>query len=179
MLPSRSWVPLAEIARPHGVRGEVRLRLYNQDSDLLLDAGGVLVRRPDASQREMLVEGARRANDAILMKFRAVDDRDDAEKLRGALVCVRREDFPPLCEGEFYACDVVDARVVLEGVSGSEGEVGCVRELRSYPSTMAFIVDPGDGGPPWEVPLVDTFVRHVDVVAHVVTLVTLEGLERG
>jgi 16S rRNA processing protein RimM len=179
MFPSQSWVPLAEIARPHGVRGEVRLRLYNQDSDLLLDVGAVLVRPPDAPQREMLVEGARRANDAILMKLGAVDDRDDAEKLRGALVCVKREDFPPLEDGEFYACDVEDARVVLQGASGAEGEVGRVRELRSYPSTMAFIIDPGDGGPPWEVPLVDTFVQNVDVVAHVVTLVTLEGLERG
>src|SRR5678815_1334731 len=31
------WVALAEVARPHGVRGEVRLNLFNAESDLLLD----------------------------------------------------------------------------------------------------------------------------------------------
>ena len=34
-LAAEAWVPLAEIARPHGVRGELRLRLFNRDSDPL------------------------------------------------------------------------------------------------------------------------------------------------
>ena len=46
MLPDDAWVALAEVARPHGVRGEVRLRLYNRDSDLLLEQDDVLVRFP-------------------------------------------------------------------------------------------------------------------------------------
>jgi 16S rRNA processing protein RimM len=69
------WVPLAEVARPHGVRGEVRLRLFNRDSDLLLTLGEVLVRFPDGEEQEVSVDAARRANDAILMKLYSVDDQ--------------------------------------------------------------------------------------------------------
>ena len=36
MIEPDAWVPLAEVARPHGVRGELRLKLFNKDSDLLL-----------------------------------------------------------------------------------------------------------------------------------------------
>ncbi len=46
MLAPDAWVPLAEVARPHGVRGELRLRPYNQDSDVLLDLDEVAVRIP-------------------------------------------------------------------------------------------------------------------------------------
>ncbi len=41
-----AWVPLAEVARPHGVRGELRLKLFNEDSDILLEQDEVLLRLP-------------------------------------------------------------------------------------------------------------------------------------
>jgi 16S rRNA processing protein RimM len=169
-------VPLAEVMRPHGVRGEVRLRPFNRDSDLLLDVEEVLVRFREGDEQEVSVDGARRANDAILMKLHSVDDRDRAEELRGAFLCVRRESFPPAGEGEFYACDLEGARVVVEG---DGAELGRVSELRTYPSVDVLVVTAADGGKPWEVPLVEAFVRSVDTAAGLVTLATVEGLERA
>ena len=172
-------MPLAEVMRPHGVRGELRLRPYNRDSDLLLELDDVCVRFPDGKEEEVSVDGARRANDAILLKLHSVDDRDRADELRGALICALRTDFPPLDPGEFYACDLEGALVVVDEGDGQGRELGRVRALRSYPSTDVLEVDAGDGGRPWEVPLVDAVVRSVDVEAHLITLGTLEGVERG
>ena len=47
MLDLERWVPLAEIARPHGVKGELRLKLFNTASDVLLEQEEVLVRTPE------------------------------------------------------------------------------------------------------------------------------------
>src|SRR5262249_47360760 len=82
-------------AGAHGVRGELRLRLFNKSSDILLEQDEVLVRLKDGEEHEVSVDGARRADEAILIKLHSVDDRDHAEDLRGALICVRRRDFPP------------------------------------------------------------------------------------
>lgn len=179
MLAAETWVPLAEIARPHGVQGEVRLKPYNRDSELLLEQDEVLLRFPDGEEQEVSVDGARRANDAILMKLHSVDDRDRAEDVRGAVVCVRRGAFPVLEGGEFYACDVQGARVVLHKEGSEPEDVGRVRELRTYPSVDVLVVDASDGGTPWEVPLVDAIVQSVDTSSNVVTLVTLDGIDRG
>jgi 16S rRNA processing protein RimM len=179
VVPTDGWVPHAEIARPHGVRGEVRLRLFNRESDLLLELDDVLVRFPDGEQQEVSVDGARRANDAILMKLHSVDDRERAEALRGALVCGRRRDFPAPEPGEFYVCDLEGARVVVDEGDGQTRELGRVRALRSYPTADVLEVDAGDGGRPWEVPLTVAIVRSVDVEARVVTVATLEGVERA
>jgi 16S rRNA processing protein RimM len=168
-----AWVPLAEVARPHGVRGEVRLNLFNKDSDVLLDREEVLVRLPDGDEHEVSVEKARRADQAILMKLYSIDDRDRAGELRGALICVRRGDFPPLAEGEFYTCDVLGAKVVL-----ADHEIGTVRDLRSYPSVDVLVVRAADEGKDYEVPLVEALVEEVDVLAETVRLKTLEGVER-
>jgi 16S rRNA processing protein RimM len=178
-LPDDAWVPLAEVMRPHGVRGEVRLRTFNRDSDVLLDVEDVLVRFPEGDEQEVSVDGARRANDAILLKLHSVDDRDRADELRGALVCIRRGALPPLEEGEFYACDIEGARVVVPEGEGEPRLLGRVVELRTYPSVDVLVVEATDGGAPWEVPVVDAFIRSVDAGAGLVTLSTVEGLERA
>ena len=175
MLAPDAWVPLAEVARPHGVRGELRLRLFNRDSDLLLHLDEVLVRFPEGDEQEVSVDAARRANDAILMKLHSVDDRDRAEELRGASVCARRGDFPALEDGEFYACDVEGARVMIDGGE----ELGRVTALKTYPTVDVLEVAATDGGRPWEVPLVDAVIRHIDIQGGLVTLATREGIERG
>ncbi len=179
MVPAEAWVPLAEVARPHGVRGELRLRLFHRESDLLLRLDEVLVRFTDGEEQEVSVDGARRANDAILMKLFSVDDRDRADELRGALVCARRGTFPPLEPGEFYACDVEGARVIVDdGAMGSE-ELGRVQELRSYPTVDVLLVQPADGSGAWEVPLVAAVVRGIDLERGVVTLESREGVDRA
>jgi 16S rRNA processing protein RimM len=166
-----AWVALAEVARPHGVRGELRLRLYNEDSDVLLDQEEVLVRLPDGAEHEVSVDFARRADRAILMKLHSVDDRNRAEEIRGAKICVRRRDFPPLEAGEFYACDVEGAEVRM---GAADGELlGTVREFLSYPSVDALLVEGPKGR--FEVPVSENWIR--EVVPGRVVLATLDGIE--
>jgi 16S rRNA processing protein RimM len=178
MLAPEAWVPLAEVMRPHGVRGEVRLRPFNRDSDLLLELDEVLVRFPEGDSQEVSVDAVRRAGDAFLLKLHSVEDRDRAGELRRAVICARRADFPPPEPGEFYACDVEGARVVVDGEDGRR-ELGTVLGIRSYPAADVLEVDAGDGGRAWEVPLVDAVVGSVDLEANVVTLKSLEGVQRA
>jgi 16S rRNA processing protein RimM len=165
------FVPLAEVARPHGVLGELRLRVYNQDSDLLTRVKRVRLRAPDGAERDAAIVSARPVNKAILMKLAGVDDRDAAEALRGTEICVPRDAFPPPAEGEFYACDVEGAIARLP----SGEEVGRVVALQSYPTCDALIVDRGAAGK-IEVPLVEAYIASVDVEHGIVELVTLDGL---
>jgi 16S rRNA processing protein RimM len=111
------------------------------------------------------------------MKLFSLDDRDHAEELRGSILCARREDFPPLGPGEFYACDVEGARVVVD--EGGGRELGRVRALRSYPGAQVLVVDAANDDGSWEVPLVDSVVRSIDLEANLVTLATMEGVERA
>ncbi|HSN97483.1 MAG TPA: ribosome maturation factor RimM [Candidatus Nanopelagicales bacterium] len=173
----RRYVPVAEIARPHGVLGELRLRIFNEQSDLLLRRPSIRLRLPDGSERDAKIDGVRPTNKALLVRFAGVVDRDAAEALRGATVCVPRDLFPPAEEGEFYACDVEGAEVVT-----AAGEpVGRVEGLTSYPTCDALVVALGPAlatkkMSKVEIPLVESYVASVDVERRTVTLVTLEGL---
>ncbi|HEY3592686.1 MAG TPA: ribosome maturation factor RimM [Polyangiaceae bacterium] len=167
MAGDTSWVALADIMRPHGVAGELRLRLYNADSDVLVDAKRLMVRDGEGREREMAVEWMRSADRGhLLAKLKGIDTRDDADTLRGGVISARRREFAPLDEGEFYACDLVGARLM-----GPDGELGIVEELRSYPSTDVLLVRPARIDPEKperrlpqvEIPLVDDYVVSVDI----------------
>lgn len=159
------WVALAEIARPHGVRGELRVKVYNSDSELLPCLPEVLVRRTDGDERTMRLDSVRGADEGfLLVKLDGVSDRDVAESFRGAQLCVRRDAFPPLEEGEFYACDLVGARLL-----GPDGELGIVEDLATYPSTEV-LVGRLSGGARCEIPLIDDYIEAIDTGARQVRL---------
>jgi len=156
---------VAQVSRPHGISGELRLRLYNPDSRLLVPGLEVLLRGRGAEQRHAVLERVRDAgHGARLAKVRGIDDPDRAAELRGAQVCVPRGAFPALDHGEFYVCDLVGATVV-----GPSGELGTVEGIASYPTSDALVVRlTGTERETVEIPLLDTFVDAVDIERGVV-----------
>ncbi|MFO0660605.1 MAG: ribosome maturation factor RimM [Polyangiaceae bacterium] len=162
---SQRWVPLAEVARPHGVQGELKLKVYNSDSDLLCSVAEVLIEYSDGERAMVEVKSAREIPEGILVRLKGCDTREAAEDLRGAKVMIQRSAFPPLEDGEFYACDIEGAKVV-----DPEGEVGIVERLVTYPTCDALLVR--EGTKSVEIPLVDGVVDEVDAVAGLVKLVS-------
>lgn len=176
MLDPEEFIALAEVTRPHGVRGELRLKLYNESSDVLLRRRDVTLRLSGGGERVFVVEGARRAEQAILLRLAGIDDRDKADGVRGAHVCVRRRELPELDQGEFYAVDAIGCEVYVQSASDSLELLGRVTDLITYPTVEALLVESADGTSEWEVPLTDDYVRLVDVAARRVELLTLEEL---
>jgi 16S rRNA processing protein RimM len=153
------WVPVAEVSRAHGLRGELRVRLFNKESSLLRSGMRVWLETRGAAPREVELEAVRGATAGIkLVKVRGIDDPDRAAELRGAVVCAKREAFPDLDQDEFYVCDVIGAKLV-----GPGGELGTVQDVVTYPGAEALVVRPtAAGSDTVEVPLVDAFIERVD-----------------
>ncbi|MBM4358578.1 MAG: 16S rRNA processing protein RimM [Deltaproteobacteria bacterium] len=160
------YVAVAEIARPHGVTGELRLRVYNLDSDLLLGKPTLRLKLADGSTRPDRIRAIRRVPGAMLARLESVTSRDDAEALRGATLEVPRSALGAPAEGEVFHCDLEGCEVHLDGV------VGRVARVLSYPTCDALEVLRPDGSR-LEVPLTDAFVARIDVESGVVSLSAL------
>lgn len=167
---ARPWIAVAEIARPHGVRGELRLRIYSGDPTLLERRPPIRLRDAEGKVSEARIAATRHADKALLVQLEGVADRNAAELLRGKEILVERGEFAPLEEGEFYACDVEGARA--EMVTGEL--VGTVTGLGSYPTCDVLLID--RGGSRIEVPILPQFVESIDTAEKLVKLVSLEGL---
>jgi 16S rRNA processing protein RimM len=100
-------IVLAAVAGAHGVKGEVRLKLFSDSVESLLAHQKVLI---GGTQRRLL--GVRAAGKAAVARIDGVADRAAAEALRGSLVEVDRAALPPLDEGEYYHADLIGLSAV-------------------------------------------------------------------
>lgn len=165
-------VEIAQIVRPHGIAGELRVRLFNTDSEILFDLEQVKLHLPNGTESDYDIDSVRPSTEGfVLLRLAGVEDRNAAEELRGATLIVDRSALPPPEDGEFYVCDILGADVFL--TDGTQ--LGTVADYRSYPSTDVLVVH--GKGKRWEVPLVDDFVASIDVSARRVELHSVEGLE--
>ena len=80
-----SRITLAAVAGAHGVKGEVRLKLFGAGVDSLKQHDVLLV-----GDREVKLEAVRAAGKDAVARFAGVGDRSAAEALRGSLVDATR-----------------------------------------------------------------------------------------
>jgi 16S rRNA processing protein RimM len=119
---SEAQVPLAAVIGAHGIKGEVRLKLFGESVESLRRHATVFV---DGRPMKLVSVKGDRTPTARLAE---VMDRTQAEALRGSLVSVPRSALPPLADGEYYHVDIIGLECV-----GPEGEIlGHVKTVENF-----------------------------------------------
>lgn len=154
-----------QVGKPHGVAGDVYVTVISDDPHRF--EPGARLHHEDG--RELVVERARAHRDRTLVKFVGIDDRAQADALRGTLF-VPPDDVRGLGDDEFWPDDAIGCDVVV--VSGES--VGTVKDVVGGPAQDLLVLDTPNGER--LVPLVPEIVRSVDVDAHRVVIEPPEGL---
>ena len=123
---SSSRVPYGKIGRPHAVGGEVRLWLFNNDSDLI-DIGTVMQTKLNGEVVELTVESARFGKKFAIVAFEEIPDRETAEEFTNQVVSVDRSEFLDLDDGEFYQADLIGTDVRVQKDDGTTEVIGRVK----------------------------------------------------
>src|SRR4029453_7873862 len=103
-------VALAAVAGAHGVKGELRLKLFADSVESLARHS-----RLHVGERELLLKDIKDGGKTAIARFEGISDRTAAEALRGSLVEVDRDHLAPLEEGEYYHADLVGLPCIDEG----------------------------------------------------------------
>ena len=106
------YLAIGEILRPRGIAGEMKVKPLTDDPHRFLDLKTVFL-SPDG-QRPAKVLSARVDPDSVALRLEGVDNRDDAEKLRGLLLYVSRADAVPLPEDANFIVDLIGCRGIDE-----------------------------------------------------------------
>jgi 16S rRNA processing protein RimM len=104
------FIVIGEITKPHGVRGEMRVKPHTDEPERFTWLEQVYV--GEENPRLMAVEKARLHQGMILLKLTAVNDRSAADALRGEWLMVPEADALPLEEGEYFLFQLKGLAVV-------------------------------------------------------------------
>lgn len=101
-------VKLATIVAAHGIKGDVKIQTFTADP-LGLSSYGVVF---DKDGRSFEIAHIRQAKNTVIVHFSGIDDRNQAEALKGTALYVNRQQLPEILqEDEFYQTDLVGLKV--------------------------------------------------------------------
>jgi 16S rRNA processing protein RimM len=116
---------LGAVIAAHGLKGEVRVKTFTETPEGLAAYGPLHI----AGGRALAVAAIRPTKpDEAIIRFETVDNRNDADALRGAELFVPREALPAPQAEEFYHADLIGLRA--EDVQGRV--VGRVAALHNF-----------------------------------------------
>lgn len=162
-------VALGDVVNTHGIRGELRFRLYNPASRTLRPGVDVVLRRGD-TLRTYRVVALRPHQRVLLVQLAGCDSMTAAEALVGCEVCVPETDLPPLAEHEIYHRELLGMTVVTIGGL----TLGVIDEIIPTGSTDVCVVR--GAGREHLIPLIADVVRELDRVGRRLVIEPLPGL---
>jgi len=150
-------IQLGFVGAPFGVRGWIKLRSHTDPPERLLEHRQLHIGQ-GAAWQSYRIEASGRSGGALTVKLAGIEDRDQAQALRGAQVCVPRSELPQRDDRDFYRADLIGCEVVnLDGAS-----LGNVQHFIESPAQVLMVVR---GTREFWIPAVPQHLRRVDLQA--------------
>ena len=90
--------------------GELKVRNYSDNQKRFEELKKVLV-LVHGEYQEFEIEKVRYQKDIVLLKLKTIDTIEQAEKLKGSSIFIKREDAPKLAEGSYFIADLIGCEV--------------------------------------------------------------------
>jgi 16S rRNA processing protein RimM len=129
---------VARIGAAHGVRGAVKLWTFTEDP-FAVEAYGPLSTKDGA--RHFEVASAREARDHLVVTFKGITTRDQAERLNGVELYIPRDKLPATEDDEYYHADLIG----LDAVTTADEPLGRVVAIHNFGAGDIIEIAPESG----------------------------------
>lgn len=171
-MAASSLVVLGKLMKPHGIKGAIRVEYYAESPELLEKP--LMLRAGRFAPRPVRIREWSLWKDQLILTIEGVNDRTQAEQMRGQELLIDASHLPEAEDDEPYLRDLLGLTVKLEN-----GEVVGELEDIDFPAGQEMWViraPESEGGYEVLLPAVPEFVLDIDLDAEVVTIAPPEGL---
>ena len=163
----KQFLEVGRIVGTHGIRGELRVDPWCDSPDFLSGFKKLYFDEGKTS----LKSKARPHKNIVLLRLEGVETIDDAEKLRGKVLYIDRDDAR-LPEGKNFVQDLIGCRVVdADDASKEYGEIADV--FKTGANDVYAVKNPSGE---FLVPVIDEVVVEKDIDGGVVRIRPMKGL---
>jgi 16S rRNA processing protein RimM len=164
------WVPVGDITKTHGLKGEVKLRPLVIDPSLVQGVRRARIVGEGLDPVETMLEKVRGQGGRWIVKFKDYKTIEEAQTLVGQSLEIYGEDFQPLPDGEYYWFQIEGIRVFDE----EDRYYGTVNEIIVTGSNDVYVVQ--DGDKELLLPMIDSVVKSIDLQENKLIFHIIEGL---
>lgn len=162
------YVVTGRIIKPHGILGWTKVEALTTNPRRFAVGKTFLVEGRVTGER-LCIQAVRRSGDVLLVKFRGVEDRNEAEKLKGKRLLVTAEELGEPPEGAFWEHQLLELEVITAGGR----TLGRVVEVLETGANDVLVVE---GDREHLVPMTAEVVKEVDLENGTIVIEPLPGL---
>ena len=169
-------VAVGRILGAHGRDGGIRVRATSDVPGRFDDGRSLLVSRDGSVAEDHTYQIAKsrytgtKGSDELILWFRGIRDRGQAQRLTGLWLCVTQSEVPSAEKGEYFHYQLIGLKV--RTVDGED--LGELAEILETGSNDVYVVAGGEGE--ILVPALSRVVREIDIADGVMVVDLPEGL---
>ena len=164
------YIIIGRVSGLHGIKGNLRIHYYNETRSDFLSYRKIYLKDRDGHLQPFEIQEARIHKKFISARLKGCEGIADAEKFIGALVMVKRENLPPLGEGEYYWFEIIGMDVVTD----DGRSLGKVETILPTGSNDVYLVQ--GSGREWLIPATEEVIVRVDRDKGQIVIHPIEGL---
>ena len=154
------YIEAGEIVNTHGVRGEVKVLCWLDAPEMLCEFD-----RCRIGGKDYEMESVRVQKTCNLVKLSGIDTMEDAQKLRGKVLELYREDID---DELIFAAELIGVQVIAEDTC-----IGTIQEVLDYPGNQVYVVR---GEHEYMIPAVRQFILSTDMENNTMQVRLIEGM---
>lgn len=167
---TEQYITIGEIVNTQGIKGEVRVlpltdfpERFNQMDEVIIDTNG--------NHTVYQIDSVRYHKKFVIIKFKQLSNMNEAEKLKGSLLKITRDQLMPLVEGHYYIFEIIGLDVFDEAGT----KLGKVKQVLQTGANDVYVIKASQGKDIL-IPALKTVVKEINTEANRMVVELPEGL---
>ncbi|MCK4906082.1 MAG: 16S rRNA processing protein RimM [Spirochaetes bacterium] len=152
------WVHIGGIAKPHGIKGEVKARLYTDNAAFYENKECFFV-FDGTRYKSLETEYSKIFKDGLIVKIKGCDTRSEAESYANEKLYVKKTELEKLKEDEYYFNDLIGLEVRMKGGK----KIGKVEYVFNSGATDIFEIQLDSENKTLNIPYIEQVVSVIDL----------------
>ena len=161
---------MGRLLKPRGLKGELRLTIFNEVDSVLKIGMEIWVETAEGLQYSHIIESLNIASVQSWIKLFGCNNREAAGNLSSLFFSIPRSVFTPLRDKEIYLVDIIGCRVLDE----KRNAIGSVVDTVTLPEQNLVVVEAI--GNEILIPFVDAYILLFDEKENILIVKDVEGL---
>ncbi len=161
---------IGKVVKPHGVRGKIKIEYFGEAPSRFPSYRTILIKDRAGHLKSFEVLEVTPQLQRLILRLKGIDKVEDTLDLIGKEIFVRREDLPPLQEGEYYWFEILGMAVETEHGK----RIGIVKEIFPTGANDVYVIS-GKRGELF-LPAIQEVIQQIDRERRVIRVVRMEGL---
>jgi len=130
-------INVGRINKPHGIKGEIELSVLTDYPKRFKHGARFSLSPPLDDLDAVYVESVKSKKNVLILKFKEINDRDGADRLRGHDLVIEEADLMSLPSDSYWQYDLIGLKVsTIDG-----RELGVIKEILSGKGHDVFVVE--------------------------------------